>query len=129
MVKSISYPQISPILCCLTDNNKLIFWDLGTYSKIQVRHLPGNYKYDLRQNLPLLLKNDGNLKIVEFKELNVIEKIEFKACAISWPRKMMFLGMKGAKLGSIDIESFNILNQAIFQGKKILIFLRNGGNC
>lgn len=109
---------MSPILCCLTDNNKLIFWDLGTYSKIQVRHLQSNVKYDLRQNLPFLVKNDGNLKIEEFKEMNVIEKIEFKACFISWPRKMMFLGMKGAKLGSIDLESFNILNQRLFIGKR-----------
>lgn len=121
MVKSLSYPQISPILCCLTDNNKLIFWDLGTYSKIQIRHLPSNVKYDLRQNLPLLLKNDGNLKIVEFKELNVIEKIEFKVCCISWKRKMMFIGMKSAKLGSIDLESFNILNQTLFPGKKLIL--------
>ena len=108
----------------MTSNHKLIFWDLGTYSKIGVKPLPSNTNYNLRQKLPMLIKNDGVLHIMEFKELNVVEQIEFNACVLSHKRRLIFIGMKNGKLGSIDLESFNILNQTTFEGISEIVDLR-----
>ncbi|TAF36231.1 MAG: hypothetical protein EAZ66_07705 [Alphaproteobacteria bacterium] len=115
MVKNLSYPKTSPILACLTDTNKIIFWDLTTYTKIAVKILEQNGNYQLIPNMPVLVKNDGTMKLTEFKELDVIEKIELTACEFSWERKVMFLGMKGAKLGSTDLRNFNIIKQKKFE--------------
>lgn len=55
------------------------------------------------------------MKLMQFKELDVIEKIELTACKFSWSRKIMFLAMRGAKLGSTDIRSFNIITQKTYE--------------
>ena len=93
----------------MTDKNKLIFWDIGTFTKISNKNLEANGNYQIAENIPLLMKNDGYLKITEFKELDVIEKIDLTACTVCWERKIMFLGMKGQKLGSSDMRNFKII--------------------
>lgn len=69
----------------------------------------------MTQKIPLLIKNDGSMKLMEFKELDVIEKIELTACKCSWQLKILFLAMKGAKLGSTDMRSFNIIHQKTYE--------------
>ena len=123
-----SFPKISPILACLTNNNKIIFWDLSTYNKISIKILDPNGNFQMTQKIPLLIKNDGTMKMMEFKELDVIEKIELTACKFSWQRKIMFLAMKGAKLGATDIRSFNIVTQKTFEELEEIADLLLSGN-
>jgi len=127
VVKSLSYPNEYPILACLTDTNKLIFWDLGTYSKIQVRNFPENLRVFLVNTQPILVRAEGTLKLIEFKEQNIIETVTVTASYTSFRNNLLYIGMV-TKLCSLNMSNFNMITQKNLDYLEKIIILKMNHN-
>ena len=120
ILKYIYYPTTSSMLAIVTTANAIAFFDLTTNTKIQTKKFPSNTPAILLPSSPYLLLMGSKIEALEFRENNIIKRIEVSAVAVSIKNNELYLAMQN-KLAVLALDNFSLIRQKIFDNMKRIV--------
>lgn len=119
IIKTIYYPTSSPMLAIATTANTVAFFDLTTNTKIQTKKFPSNTPIFLLPCSAYLIVMASKIDVLEFRENNIIKRIEVSSVAVSVKNNEVYLAMQN-KLAVMALDNFSLIRQKIFDRVKVI---------
>lgn len=107
------------MLAIITDANSVAFFDLATNSKIHSRKFSDNTPGFLLPSSPYLMLMGSCMEVLEFRENNVMQKVNVTASNTSTKNQELYIGMAN-KLAVLSLDNFSLLRQKNFEDLRVI---------